>query len=163
MMRHGAFLALLGCLLAAAPAGARVGPPLTDSDVWRTDSREFLIPFRVDPGRGDEINEVRLYVSRDRGKTWVKAGTQSPSSDGFPFTAPEDGLYWFSVQMVTSDGRPHPADTAALSPGLKLRCRKRSPADGSILREVKDELRYLRQRILEMEKRLAEAEKQKEE
>lgn len=101
----------LAWLLAATPL-----PP----DVVPLKDREFLIPIKVDAARKHEIRQLILLASPDQGKTWNQHGTAEPDKDGFPFTAPSDGLYYFTICIVDQKGNKEPNNPYSAPVGLKI-------------------------------------------
>src|SRR5262249_29995685 len=65
-------------------------------------NRAFSIPFSATPG-ARPIKEVRLYASEGPGTLWKIEGNALPNDKMFRFTAPRDGLYWFTVQTIDVD------------------------------------------------------------
>jgi hypothetical protein len=78
----------------------------------------FNIPFSVKAGEKTP-REVRLFVSRDRGRNWRLYDRADPAAEQFPFRAEGDGEYWFSLQTIEADGRATPGGTV-MQPGLRL-------------------------------------------
>ncbi len=111
-----------------------------DKDTHVVLRQRFKIPCAIDEKGADKIKEVRLFCSRDKGKTW-KVHSQIPSERVvfFSIKAPEKGLYWFAVQLKRTDGSLEPKSMEALTPGLKVKV--------SLTWTEKDEenLRYWRQ------------------
>lgn len=60
----------LALLLAQPPAQVPSAPPAEEID--RSDSRHFELPLRVNPARKDEIEEIHLFASWDKGRTWER-------------------------------------------------------------------------------------------
>lgn len=89
-----------------------------DLNTWRVKYREFLIPVRVDPNRANELQAIRLYVSVDKGKTWLRAGEVNPQASAFRYKATREGLHWFTVQVVSKESGPEPADLSTARPAL---------------------------------------------
>jgi beta-lactamase regulating signal transducer with metallopeptidase domain len=87
-------------------------------EVMYVNRRTFQIPIRVQ--RAEDIREVALYVSRDRGKSWQAIAKVAPKDQSFSFDAPADGEYWFTLQMQTRDGRYTPADVFRAGADLKV-------------------------------------------
>ncbi|QDS96201.1 hypothetical protein FF011L_50090 [Roseimaritima multifibrata] len=69
---------------------------------------QFDIPFSV-ASVGTQPQEVQLYLSRDAGARWELFARQPANSRNFPFTAPEDGDYWFATRTIDVSGAAHPA------------------------------------------------------
>ncbi len=118
-----------------APAVEKQVIPANVHDETRIDffsSRTFQIPFKVDPTKSEEI---LLLVSRDQGKTWRLAAKVLSTDPSFNFQAPEDGIYWFSVQQVDEQGRLEPADRERLRPTLRI-CVDSTPPKVALFRPV---------------------------
>lgn len=84
-----------------------------------TSRQAFRIPYQYDPQEIARLGaqEVRLYVSRDRGQQWQAVQKVSPQAGKFDFQATGDGEYWFAVQTVAQNGQLHPGG-AVFQPGL---------------------------------------------
>src|SRR5262249_53961871 len=102
--------ALVLGLLAAAP----------EPEPIELNTRSFEVPVATRPDRRAEVKELLLYVSDDQGKTWRLAERITPDRTGFVFTAPKDGVYWFSVAIIDKQGRQDPADVSKEPPGQKV-------------------------------------------
>jgi hypothetical protein len=96
-----------------------VGGP-SEREATTLNTRAFLIPFRVDAERRDQIKKLVLWVSPDKGISWEKAAQAAPTEAGFRYTAPQDGEYWFTVQTEERDGSLLPRDPMKAEPGLKV-------------------------------------------
>jgi hypothetical protein len=125
--------------------------------------KKFRIPADVSASARNQVKLIRLFVSRDQGKTWAIAGQILPDQDHFLYSAPEDGLYWFGVQTVDTKGAKHPQNTTMLRVDLTVRVDSQSQKDAEedsrqALREAINQLRAQLQRL---EQRLAELESQK--
>lgn len=90
------------------------------SDLVSLNQQNFEIPIRIDPARRHEIKELLLFVSRDQGKTWEQVAVASPDKSAFPYYAPADGIYWFSVCVVDRQGQREPSDISKSPPGQKV-------------------------------------------
>ncbi len=89
-------------------------------DVWHIKERSLRIPIKVDPARRNQIKELRLFSSADEGKTWQQVGVAHPDDNGFPFSAPADGEYWFTVVVVDMQGRQEPENIYQVPPSEKI-------------------------------------------
>jgi hypothetical protein len=78
---------------------------LLDETTVQVHQRQFKIPFRIDPGQEASIRELHLLMSSSRGDGWRSAGRARPQDGAFTFTAPDDGLYWFTVLIRDSQGK----------------------------------------------------------
>jgi hypothetical protein len=109
-------LALAGGALLPAPARAQAA---AENIHWRN-YRTFRIPFDKNNPDFARVRQLRLHVSRDMGKTWGYAASANPADGSFPFSAPDDGWYWFAVQLEDIDGRLSPADASQFVASLKV-------------------------------------------
>jgi hypothetical protein len=95
-----------------------IGPAPRDREINETESRRFDIPFVVAEEKRSEFQQVRLFVSRDRGATWKHYQDASSTATRFSVHVPEDGLYWFALQIIDKNGKALPA---SLVPHCKVR------------------------------------------
>ena len=72
----------------------------TPSEEWPLNTPKFQIPIRVHQERKEQIKELVLYVSKDKGKTWEVSTRAKPNQEAFTFVAKEDGPHWFSIGVV---------------------------------------------------------------
>jgi hypothetical protein len=100
------------CLLLAAGAA--------QPDVWNMKDRTFQIPIRFDAQRRAEIRELDLYVSHDQGQTWNMEGKATPDKEFFPYTAKDDGAYWFTVAIIDQKGRQEPVNILTAPVGQRI-------------------------------------------
>ena len=100
------------CLLLAAGAA--------QPDVWNMNQRAFQIPIRFDAQRRAEIRELDLYVSHDQGQTWNMEGKATPDKEFFPYTAKDDGPYWFTVAIIDQKGKQEPANILTAPVGQRI-------------------------------------------
>ncbi len=89
-------------------------------DVVPMNSRNFQIPIQIGPGQRDKIKELILLVSTDQGATWHEAAVVPPDKDAFVFYAPNDGLYWFNICVVDTQGNREPRDVYQSVPRQKV-------------------------------------------
>ena len=142
-------LAWLVALVAAlAPGLCAWAAPIPTGPIY-TRQLSFRIPFHYDSGELSRLGarEIRLYVSRDRGRTWQldksvvsEQGRFNPEANKFKFQAPGDGEYWFLVRTLDVKNQLHP-DINVTDPGLqvivdatppKLDLNLRQPVAGSV-------------------------------
>jgi hypothetical protein len=103
-------------LLAGLLWSAAVLPP----DTIAMKDRAIQIPIQFNPARRQEIQELRLFVSTDQGRTWTQEARAKPTDQFFSFYAPQDGIYWFAVSITDIRGNREPADVNQMPPGLKV-------------------------------------------
>jgi hypothetical protein len=87
-------------------------PRLLGAGAMPVNSREF--PIRIDPRPEEKgrIKEFRMFVSQDEGKSWALVAAAPPDRAELKYTAPADGVYWFHLVKVFSDGMPVPSAAA---------------------------------------------------
>jgi beta-lactamase regulating signal transducer with metallopeptidase domain len=90
-----------------------------DPNVLQVNQRTFKIPFQVSPEER-RVREIKLFVSRDCGRTWEQTARAAPDQKEFTFNAPADGTYWFTVATVDDTGRQSPAEVSATVPALQV-------------------------------------------
>lgn len=100
------------------------------SEISYMNDREFSIPITLpdDPGERANLERLFLYVSSDGGKSWRREKTATPKHDSFTYLAPEDGVYWFSVQTEDKQKKLKPPDISAEPPALKVVVDTRKPS-----------------------------------
>src|SRR5262249_41673049 len=77
------------------------------------------IPFTAGPGK-QNLKQLQLYVSTDRGKTWQPSATAGPDQKYFQFLTDRDGLFWFTVQTQDMEGVYFPKSLEGATPSLKV-------------------------------------------
>jgi len=93
-------------------------PDAPDFQVTRVRSHKLGVNYK--PERKKDIQEARLFVSRDQGQTWEMVQAIPPSQEEFTFTAKADGLYYISMQLVFTKGPAEPVDVSRAPPAQKL-------------------------------------------
>src|SRR5437763_1343928 len=79
-----------------------------DRNLTRVNAWKIEFPVMVDPERINEIKQIHLFVSWDRGKTWKKVTTVLPTQSSVRYTAERDGEAWFMVQAIDNKGKADP-------------------------------------------------------
>jgi hypothetical protein len=95
-------------------------PAYAQDDAEHLAELEWQIPITLTEPIRKEAQSLTLYVSADQGKTWKKQTNAKPTDEFFKYTAPGDGVYWFSVSFVNKAGQTVPARDADLQPQLKI-------------------------------------------
>lgn len=151
-----------GCAPLVAAVSLVAGADL-DRDLHSMPTRYFALPIHLSAERRARIDHILLYVSIDRGKTWLRVDRVSPDAERFTFLAPEDGIYWFVQQTVAADDRKEPAKIDADTPGIvKVLVQAHGTAlytnfNGSDA-EIRARIEQVEKRILEVEKRIEDME-----
>lgn len=96
------------------------GAAAARAETWPMNHRSMQIPIKIEPARRAEIRELQLFFSTDEGRNWNQGGTATPEKDAFAFTAPAEGLYWFSLIIVNRNGSKEPAAPFNLPPIMKV-------------------------------------------
>lgn len=107
----------LGALCMNSAAGAQ---DFGEDETAYLKQRTFLIPIEVAADEGSGIQELRLFVSSNRGGSWTQVAKVDPSQRSFRFKAKVDGEYWFSLALVDASGQMDPPDPSMQEPGLKV-------------------------------------------
>lgn len=95
-------------------------PAFAQDDLVYLKENVFRIPIQVAADKAEEIQELRLYVSTDRGRNWKMVRTAKPSQNAFNFRAQSDGEYWFTLAFVDKQGKVDPPDVKTAAAGLKV-------------------------------------------
>jgi beta-lactamase regulating signal transducer with metallopeptidase domain len=93
-------------------AAKSVTPPAaqpTSVDAYIIHDNRFTIPFQIAPEMRSKIACVVLYVSRDQGQTWQIHSKVAPTETGCRFEPPENGEYWFTMEVLDRDGQSMPS------------------------------------------------------
>jgi hypothetical protein len=160
MMANAKVLVLLAAVLVLQPAATRA------EEVHTVVPGPIGIPVQIDKDHRKDIQELRLYVSQDQGRTWKSAGKLKPDQPAFSYNAEQEGEHWFFVQSVMTDGRKYPEGTHSVPPALKVRVQAGAKGETSKAATVeawKKELEELRARVKELEERLKKVEQKEKE
>lgn len=90
------------------------------TDVVYMNQRNIRLPFNVKSERRQDMKELTLFSSTDEGKTWQQVAVANPDQDGFPFYAPTDGQFWFTISCLTQQGKHEPEDIYQHPPSQKI-------------------------------------------
>jgi hypothetical protein len=71
-------------------------------------TRRFNLPFVIAMDVQDQIENLKLFVSVDGGKSWKIEKNCKPTDKCVLFEAPNDGVYWFVLQVVYKNGKCEP-------------------------------------------------------
>ncbi len=112
-------LAWLPCVVLCTAPVLRAAP--IPSATQFTNHPQFRIPFHYDPAELSRLGarQIRLYISRDNGRSWEPGESVLPNAGKFAFKAATDGEYWFLVRTLDSKNQLHP-DLNVTDPGLKV-------------------------------------------
>jgi hypothetical protein len=84
---------------------------------YHINQHQIRIPISIESSaQRAEIRELILFLSTDEGKTWNQQAVASPDQEAFPFHAPSDGAYWFTVCVVNQKGQREPEDVYKAPP-----------------------------------------------
>ncbi len=85
---------------------------------YHINQHQIRIPISIESSaQRAEIRELILFLSTDEGRTWNQQAVASPDQEAFPFHAPSDGAYWFTVCVVNQKGQREPEDVYKAPPG----------------------------------------------
>jgi hypothetical protein len=108
-----------GCVLCLALLA--LGQQQEETPAHIINHRRFVMPVQIDARALDQLQSLRLFMSRDYGRTWTLLEAIAPPKGKFIFTASEDGTYWFVVQTVAKDGKRTPQDISKTAGVLRVR------------------------------------------
>lgn len=149
---------LLSSLVVLVLAAPVPGSLAEDEDVTTIRLAKFVMPLSVDPDRRDEIKQIHLYVSTDRGRTWRKAASAKAADKTIAYTAEHDGLHWFAVGVTDQQGKNHPENLEELKPLQKVLI-DTGTLPRLVLKPAPSPTRTLEQEVLELKAKLTELEK----
>jgi len=113
-----AVFSILVVLLAAAHVSAQGAP----RGLQPTPTRHSVltIPFRIGTTNvpTHQPVEVQLFVSANRGASWIPAGAVRPEAGKIIYRAAKDGEYWFCVRTKDVSGNIRPSGIK--TPGLRV-------------------------------------------
>jgi RNA polymerase sigma-70 factor (ECF subfamily) len=103
-------------------------PIRLNSSLAQVNSRDFRLPFDFDLRSRADMKKVYLYYSTDQGQTYQYLQSADPDKKAIEVHLPEDGLYWFVLQLRRKDDTLVPVNPCDVRPHLKLQVRtKASP------------------------------------
>lgn len=91
-----------------------------DDEVFHFGHRALHIPIKIEQNQKADVRELKLYLSKDEGRTWDMAMQASPDKPGFDFSATADGMHWFSIAVVNQKGVQVPPDPYKAPVGQKV-------------------------------------------
>ena len=83
-------------------------------------SRNFRIPFNIEPEDRPLLREVQLWSSEDQGYHWKRSSVTTPERPAFTFRASRDGEYWFAVRTLDKKGQLFPSQDKQVEPSMKV-------------------------------------------
>ncbi len=110
-------------LIVAGPGDA----PMNGDSVVCSPHSTFRIPIDLAAEERQGVSAIRLFVSEDQGRTWVRHSDGDPAMEVVTFRANQDGEYWFTIALVDRNGVQAPADVQTVEPGLKVLVDTRKP------------------------------------
>jgi hypothetical protein len=152
-------LAVLLCLAEAPPPDGSLAVAARDAEESVLNTRSFMIPIHVQEDRRADIARINLFVSRDKGKKWVQVASVAPDAFSFNCQAPDDGLFWFSVQIVTKNDKKEPPTIQDAPIGLKVRIATGEEVNTARPDPIAEEIKQTREQIKKLQQRLDELEK----
>jgi hypothetical protein len=128
-------------------------------DLHEIQTQRFAMPIGVANNLHDTIEQIRLFVSEDQGKTWRHKKDYKPSDKQVLFTAPRDGIYWFALQVVLKDGSQIPDDLDDLvATKVCVNSERRSLKTQKSYEELQREVEQLRRTVEELQKKIKQLE-----
>lgn len=111
----------------AEPAKVPALPSEPDIAVWQ--QRDIHLPINRSKAAKDAL--LRLFVTRDNGRTWELAATAAPEERQFVYRAPADGLYGFVIQLENESRNDLPAIAPGTTPQVRVLVDTTSKGNGA--------------------------------
>jgi hypothetical protein len=92
------------------------GQPASD-EIVGMQVRGFEIPIKIN---NNQIREVILFESVDRGKSWNQKAVNPPTNPAFFVNVPADGMYWYSLTIVDLNNQREPSDPSKAQRIMKV-------------------------------------------
>jgi hypothetical protein len=98
------------------------------SDMVYTNLRAGQIPAEFTlPNRREEVREMHLYMSADKGASWNLIDRITPNKGSFTYNVGEDGEFWFHVVVINQQGLQEPKNLYNAPPKMKMIVDTRPP------------------------------------
>jgi hypothetical protein len=107
----------------AAPVAMPLGGDLPGGERPRmTNSKRFALDYDIESAGPGGVAEVELWMTRDRGSSWTKYGSDVDKQSPFDVTVADEAIYGFRVVIVSKSGlassAPRPGELADLWIGV---------------------------------------------
>jgi hypothetical protein len=107
----------------AAPVAAKWHGDLPGGERPRmTNSKRFALDYDIESAGPGGVAEVELWMTRDRGSSWTKYGSDVDKQSPFDVTVADEAIYGFRVVIVSKSGlassAPRPGELADLWIGV---------------------------------------------
>jgi hypothetical protein len=164
-MQLGRCLVLSLCATVVLCLSASANAADANTGVIRIDSRQFQMPVFIEQTVRSGIKELQLFASTDGGKTWELVASGTADTKSFRFEAPRNATYWFKTRVVMPDGNVSPRDLSSAETALKVQVEaaelEAEKTTAQTIQELKTELKVLREKMKQIQQRLAKIEKAK--
>ena len=112
-----------------APEGFSFNPVISEAGIpyYAVPGPTFRIPFNIHRLDPDSVEQLRLYVFTDGGRSWAFSASATPDQGGFEFTAKAAGEHCFAVQVKRKTGRLDPSEVALFQPQIVVAVKQGEP------------------------------------
>ncbi|MFM7071291.1 MAG: hypothetical protein ACKO38_05790, partial [Planctomycetota bacterium] len=114
---------IVGAPTGATPIAMPLGGDLPGGERPRmTNSKRFALEYDIESAGPGGVSEVELWMTRDRGASWSKYGSDTDKQSPFDVTVTDEAIYGFRIVIVSKSGlassAPRPGDLADLWIGV---------------------------------------------
>src|SRR5258707_369116 len=104
------FASICVAFLVSQASAVTKDAPKQDEHVFKIGSRDLEFPINVDPARMNDMKEIQLFASWDKGKSWECIAKAKPNVPAIHVRVKRDGLAWFAIRTLDVKGIADPAD-----------------------------------------------------
>jgi hypothetical protein len=83
-------------------------------------SRKFKIDYRIDDIGPSGVSSVELFVTQNHGEKWYRYGIDKDRRSPFEVEVPSDGMFGFSIRVVSGAGLTDPPPHAGQRPDIVI-------------------------------------------
>jgi hypothetical protein len=114
---------IAGTATGATPIAMPLGGDLPGGERPRmTNSKRFALEYDIESAGPGGVSEVELWMTRDRGASWSKYGSDADKQSPFDVTVTDEAIYGFRIVIVSKSGlassAPRPGELADLWIGV---------------------------------------------
>jgi hypothetical protein len=99
-----------GTAIVFVAIGFYVLPVELERGTHETRARSFDLPVDMSPEYRAQLSAIRLWVSKDQGRSWKLHAEMKPDGVRFSVNDVSEGIYCFCLQTVQKDGKTLPAE-----------------------------------------------------
>ena len=123
-IRPGQTIARNDSFVSSRPGDARQFPtfnePQRDPGYRTVNSRKFHIDYQIDDVGPSGVSSVELYVTQNNGEKWFRYGMDEDRQSPFEVEVPGDGIYGFTMRVVSGAGLVDPPPQTNQQPDIVI-------------------------------------------